>query len=417
MATSMHKDAHAAFSLSTPPPEPSSTSTTDASSNFDIISTYRSLRRSSPHLTTPLLAISSLLQLLSHTAPSTASETLSLLSHHSSLLVASVRNPIALSAGTELFQRYVVGTLQQQVAPPPPPPAPTTLNNNDNNDGKDNATTQEEEDSFQATRERLLSSGRLFVERAGQARALIAETARKLVKNRGDTVLTTGRSRCVVAALEAAAEVGTGSFRVVYVRSSSSSSSSSSSAPDDDDDDADIIRRLRAKPGVQVAVIRPEAVAYCLGQEAVTAVMVGAEGVVENGGVVSALGTLQLAMLARSARKPLYVLAESHKFVRLYPLGQRDLPVRQTVVEFKGTDDDDDDDGCSNQELVVVVGGAPTRKGEVNGNGGGVERGGGKEEEEEPVDYTPPDLITALVTEAGMLSPSAVSEELIKIWY
>lgn len=33
------------------------------------------------------------------------------------------------------------------------------------------------------------------------------------------------------------------------------------------------------------------------------------------------------------------------------------------------------------------------------------------------VDYTPPELITALVTETGVHTPSAVSEELIKIWY
>jgi len=33
------------------------------------------------------------------------------------------------------------------------------------------------------------------------------------------------------------------------------------------------------------------------------------------------------------------------------------------------------------------------------------------------VDYTPPELITALVTETGVHTPSAVSEELIKICY
>ena len=37
--------------------------------------------------------------------------------------------------------------------------------------------------------------------------------------------------------------------------------------------------------------------------------------------------------------------------------------------------------------------------------------------EAEAVDYTAPDLITTFVTENGVLTPSAVSEELIKIWY
>jgi translation initiation factor eIF-2B subunit alpha len=33
-----------------------------------------------------------------------------------------------------------------------------------------------------------------------------------------------------------------------------------------------------------------------------------------------------MAMCAREKKKPFYVLAESFKFVRLYPLNQRDLP-------------------------------------------------------------------------------------------
>ena len=37
--------------------------------------------------------------------------------------------------------------------------------------------------------------------------------------------------------------------------------------------------------------------------------------------------------------------------------------------------------------------------------------------QDEAVDYTPPNLITALITESGVHTPSAVSEELIKIWY
>jgi translation initiation factor 2B subunit (eIF-2B alpha/beta/delta family) len=37
--------------------------------------------------------------------------------------------------------------------------------------------------------------------------------------------------------------------------------------------------------------------------------------------------------------------------------------------------------------------------------------------EEEMVDYTPPELITALILENGVMSPNAVSEELIKLWF
>ncbi len=43
--------------------------------------------------------------------------------------------------------------------------------------------------------------------------------------------------------------------------------------------------------------------------------------------------------------------------------------------------------------------------------------GGGGGAQQDAVDFTPPDLISALITESGVLTPSAVSEELIKIWF
>merc|ERR1712232_317869 len=60
--------------------------------------------------------------------------------------------------------------------------------------------------------------------------------------------------------------------------------------------------------------------------EKVDLVIVGAEGVVENGGIVNKLSTLTLAMSAKELGKPFYVAAESYKFTRLYPLNQSDLP-------------------------------------------------------------------------------------------
>jgi translation initiation factor eIF-2B subunit alpha len=52
-------------------------------------------------------------------------------------------------------------------------------------------------------------------------------------------------------------------------------------------------------------------------------VLVGAEGVVENGGVINKLGTYQIALCAKALNKPFYVAAESYKFARLYPLNQQ----------------------------------------------------------------------------------------------
>ncbi|KAL8807911.1 MAG: hypothetical protein Q9182_000377 [Xanthomendoza sp. 2 TL-2023] len=349
-------------SLSTPPPDSPAPPNTE-SSELNILTTYTSLLTKNPTLTAPLAAILSLITLLSDSPPSTSSETLSLLSHHSAILKKSLPNPISATAGTDLFQRYVVGTLQ----------SPTNTS----------TSSSSTEDAFKSIRDQLLENGRAFVERATEARQVIAQTARKFVRE-GNTVLTSGGSRVVNAVLNAAAEEGV-RFRVIYVRSALQAREKKEKEKEKETDGMLRTQSLR-EMGIHVAVIPPEAVAYSLGET--TMVMVGAEGVVENGGIVSRLGTYQMAMLAKSKRKPVYVVAESHKFVRLYPLGQYDLPVRQTVLDFRGRDDDHHDD--------------------VSGRSGA---------DEEAVDYTPPELITALVTEAGVHTPSAVSEELIKIWY
>lgn len=307
-----------------------------------IVSTYHSLLQSDLDLTMPVAAIEALVLLLSHSPPSTISETLTLLETATAELKRSVRNPISLSAGTDIFQRYLITSLQRpgQLGPA---------------------------GDFTAIRNHLLSNGRLFITRAKESRNIIAATAKEFIRN-NKCVLTNGGSRVVAAVLLAAAsDTLSGSlFRVIYVQSSSQ-------------EGAPLITQLR-KRGIPVATIPESAIAYAMGK--VDIVMVGAEGVVENGGIISRMGTYQIGVLAKSAGKPFYVAVESHKFVRLYPLGQYDLPIEQKVVDFKT-------DGAA----------------------------GGSDDVEDAVDFTPPNLITALVTGSGVHTPSAVSEELINIWY
>lgn len=55
---------------------------------------------------------------------------------------------------------------------------------------------------------------------------------------------------------------------------------------------------------------------------------------VESGGAVSKLGTYGVAVAAKAASVPFYVAAESYKFSRLYPLGQKGLPEERKHVDF-----------------------------------------------------------------------------------
>lgn len=50
------------------------------------------------------------------------------------------------------------------------------------------------------------------------------------------------------------------------------------------------------------------------------------------------IGTYQMALCSKAHNKPFYVVAESFKFVRLYPLNQQDVPdkfkVRPPLTAF-----------------------------------------------------------------------------------
>lgn len=106
---------------------------------------------------------------------------------------------------------------------------------------------------------------------------------------------------------------------------------------------------------IPCTLILDSAMGYVM--EQVDMVMVGAEGVAESGGIINKVirisnqfefnsvarnsydflfqvGTYTMAMSAREVKKPFYVLTESYKFSRIYPLNQVDLP-----NEFKASYD------------------------------------------------------------------------------
>lgn len=353
---------------------------------FDIVSKYHSLLSADPELTPPIAAIESLIALLSASPVTTISETLDLLTHSSATLRSSIPNWIALSAGTDLFQRYLIQTLNR----------PGALGS-----GGD----------FGYLRQHLLSNGRLFVQRAKKARAKIADEGRLFV-HEGSTILTNGGSRVVSALLLRAAESQSSGprFRVIYVLPFSSSSGTLGTAEGEGHPTITLLR----SHSIPVACIPYSALATAL--PLIDLVLVGAEGVVENGGIISRLGTHQIGLLARSAGKPMYVAAESYKFVRLYPLGMSDLPVRQNIINFEPVDEEEE------EEVRAVIDGKEKKDGAANdetdaGATGKDRQGKEITSLEDAVDFTPPNLISALITENGVLTPSAVSEELIKLWF
>ena len=94
------------------------------------------------------------------------------------------------------------------------------------------------------------------------------------------------------------------------------------------------------------------------------------------------IGTYQLAIVAQFANKPLYVVAESYKFVNRFPLSQMD-----SLPNFRLEWSADEKEDLSDTKIPF-------------------------KSCRPAIDYTPPHLISILFTDLGILTPSDVSEHL-----
>ena len=102
-------------------------------------------------------------------------------------------------------------------------------------------------------------------------------------------------------------------------------------------------------------------------------------------------------MIAKALRKPFYVAVESYKFARMYPLTQRDIA---------GMMETPSGDAKSPVETAGVSGGiTDSDDSELSGY-----------LPHPSVDFTPAQYITLLFTDLGVLTPAAVSDELIRLY-
>ncbi|KAK4686059.1 translation initiation factor eIF-2B subunit alpha, partial [Tremellales sp. Uapishka_1] len=163
--------------------------------------------------------------------------------------------------------------------------------------------------------------------------------------------------------------------------------------------------------GIPCTVVLDSAVAYIM--ERVDMVLVGSEVVVESGGLVSAVGTYQIGLIAKATQKPFYALAESYKFLRHYPLSQTDLPLPKLIhpssslppLSFPASLPYAPPPQLGQAEIST-----PTSS--QRGTGRGMTR---EMEDINPlVDVTTPDLIDFIITDLGApLSPTSVSQYLV----
>lgn len=213
-------------------------------------------------------------------------------------------------------------------------------------------------DSFEALKRALSARSELFLrEGVILAKESVAKLASKFIAQ--DTkILMHSRSLTVLACLKNAHNSNKNIF--VYVTESRPNSSGRQMCD------------LLTKEGIKNQLIMDASIGIYL--EKVDMVMVGAEGVCASGGILNKVGTYPLAICARAINKPFYVVAESYKFTRIYPLNQCDVPISNSYLELK--------DDLPNDKI----------------------------------DYTPPAFITLILTDLGPLTTAAISDELMKIY-
>ncbi|KAK6458439.1 translation initiation factor eIF-2B alpha subunit [Scheffersomyces xylosifermentans] len=304
---------------------------------FDIKETYLKFLEEDKDLTMPIAAIESLVIMLRVKQPSTSSELINLVKSNIDTLKTSIPNAISLSAGCDLFMRFVL------------------RNTNLYSD-------------WESCKKNLVENGELFVRRAKESRNKSAEYGLPFIRD-DDTILVHSFSRVVYTLLKRARTEKMVRFRVIVTESRPTGLGYF------------MAKKLR-EADIPVEVIVDNAVGYVIHN--VDKILVGAEGVAESGGIINHIGSYQIGCLAKVNNKPFYVVTESHKFVRLFPLAPNDLPGSINRLIKEGTEEEKDSESMLSTHKL---------------------------------DFTSHEYITALITDLGVLTPSAVSEELIKVWY
>ncbi|ORZ17244.1 hypothetical protein BCR42DRAFT_414232 [Absidia repens] len=256
---------------------------------------------------------------------------------------------IATLAGLDLFMRFV------------------TRNSHD-------FSLSAEARTFDEFKTNLLSRATLILDKASLARIRAAEIGAQFIHDNA-VIMVQAYSRVIMGVLYHAANIQNKRFKVLVAEGRPNS------------EGLKAVEELRAA-GIPCRAVLDSAVGYIM--DKVDMVFVGAEGVVENGGVINQIGTYQIALVAKALGKPVYAVAESYKFVRVYPLNQYDLP--STTPEIVGFTSRRKTFSTTQQDIVDLATSNPS------------------------VDYTPPQYLTLLLTDLGVLTPSGVSDELIKLY-
>ncbi|KAH9484308.1 Translation initiation factor eIF-2B subunit alpha [Psilocybe cubensis] len=331
---------------------------------FDIHAAFHRILADA-QISAPLAAIFALTELIQNSDAGTMFELVKALNDGAEALTRQATNPISINAGCELFIAFV------------------TLFPHDSA-------------NFTDLKKELIRQGQNYAAEALTYRKKIAELAFGFIKD-GSVILTHSYSRVVMQTLLLAHKRKRISVFVTEARPRGLGIKTA--------------EELTAA-GVPSTVILDSAVAYVM--DKVDFVLVGSEAVVESGGLVNAVGSNQIAIIARAANKPFYALAESYKFHRLFPLSQYDLPSHNSkILSFPRplpvnlpstinslTKQPSSDSSTSDSSHPDPISPPRITQEQISENN-------------PDVDYTRPDLISLVFSDVGSLTPEGVSQYLV----
>ncbi|KAH8117416.1 nagb/rpia/CoA transferase-like protein [Phellopilus nigrolimitatus] len=257
--------------------------------------------------------------------------------------------------------------------------------------------------SFNDLRIELVQRGREYANEAMSYRGKIAELALGFIKD-GSVILTHSHSRVIMEALLLAHKQKRISVYVTEARPRGSG-----------------IKTYEAltAAGIPCTVVLDSAVAYVM--DKVDLVLVGSEAVVESGGLINAVGSNQMAIIAKAANKPVYAMAESYKFHRLFPLSEYDLPTHTSdILSFPRPPNRPSNSTVARPSVLQsqsispqsLKRGLPSSSAHTNSTS---EYAMTSEQIQlnPEVDYTRPDLISLVFSDVGILTPEGVSQYLV----
>ncbi|CAI5445727.1 unnamed protein product [Caenorhabditis angaria] len=298
------------------------------------VQTFRKSLETDPNKSTGLAAIETLYDVLKNTRASTAGEFQDELGNAVKEMLTTDYSSTSIRSATNLFRKFI--SL-----------APVDIT---------------EKTDFSEILEFYRKRGVTFIERVSRSRSLISKYAKPFFRNNMN-ILTHSYSKVVLSALHEAHECGI-EFHVWVTESQPDASGKR-------------MHEALKSLGIETTLVLDSCVGYLM--ERMQMVVVGAEGVMETGGIINKIGTLNVSIIAKTLNVPVFVMAESIKFVDEYPLNQEDIP---ETFKYRSS--------------VIAKNNLASEHPEV--------------------DYTPPQYLNLLITDLGILPPAAVGEELIKLY-